>query len=234
MNNLAIFLMRVLFMNTEKTEQDDFLSDDFLSELHAAQRSLVELAEKLGLDGDDLKKQLEADEREIREEFEPHMNMFRQIRADIQNPEYRAQHKRHCIERYFPTILFNHITRLMSVAKRGDIPRVDNLLSAVKQGGIQTIWSHIATDFTAEVKRLCGTIFSNEDVRLGAMQVPLDIQEIEEYVRLQKLKLRETPRESTGFTGFRRGFLNSTTSSARQSLNNQQDMSDAHNNSLKK
>lgn len=217
-------------MNRERIDQDALRA-----RLRDMNQSIIDFAETLGL-GDDTKKQLEADERQVAAEFEPLMSLLRQAQENAENPEYRAQHKRHCIERYFPTILSNHITALMKIANQQDVLRVDNLLRTIKQSGIQAIWSHIATDFTKEIKKQCGNIFSDEDVRLGAMQVRLNMQQFDEYVQLQKLVLQpQSAREETAtFTGFRRGFLNSTSASASRSSNNQQNPSDTQNNRLKK
>ncbi len=86
------------------------------------------------------------------------------------------------------------------------------------------------------MKKTCGEIFSDEDVKLGAMQTVVNIPELEEYIKSQKAQItpRNVPGETAAFTGFRRGFLNSNSSINSRSVNYQEEPCTIQNNFSKK
>jgi hypothetical protein len=197
--------------------------DVFLTQLRGLQQSIIATAENFGM-GDAMRTEIEKDEAEIKKQFEPLSGMLRKAYEQSQDPEYRKLHKRDRIERFFPDILTNHITKLMTIVNRQDVLRVDRLLESLKQRGVEAVWPEIEVDFTSEIKRVCGEVFSDEDVKFGALEVKLEMQEIQKYVSLQKLSLRQEAQDSVSFSGFRRGFLNTP----RQNASSRKEPSDSN------
>ena len=108
--------------------------------------------------------------------------MFIQSMKDInkqlkqtEDPAYREQWIRTCVEKHFPAVVIAEVEKLLCINSKDDISRALMTLYRLRDDGVSSVWSQIKSKVTLQAHRKCGTAFPMERIEAG-ITTPLNIE----------------------------------------------------------
>ena len=108
--------------------------------------------------------------------------MFIQSMKDInkqlkqtEDPAFREQLIRTCVEKHFPAVVIAEVEKLLCINSKDDISRALMTLYRLRDDGVSSVWSQIKSKVTLQAHRKCGTAFPMERIEAG-ITTPLNIE----------------------------------------------------------